>query len=82
MNLDALLAELVARKGSDLFITVGTPPTLKINGHLFSLGSEALDKQSALNLVRRRSALSISSATSAPRRATTPSTARHWDAFG
>ena len=52
MNLDALLAELVARKGSDLFITVGTPPTLKINGHLFSLGSEALDKQSALTLVR------------------------------
>lgn len=52
MNLDALLVELVARKGSDLFITVGTPPTLKINGHLFSLGSEALDKQSALNLVR------------------------------
>ncbi len=29
MNLDALLTELVARKGSDLFITVGTPPTLK-----------------------------------------------------
>ncbi|CAJ1844344.1 type IVa pilus ATPase TapU [Aeromonas salmonicida] len=52
MNLDALLAELVARKGSDLFITVGTPPTLKINGHLVSLGSEALDKQSALTLVR------------------------------
>jgi len=52
MNLDALLAELVSRKGSDLFITVGTPPTLKINGHLFSLGSEALDKQSALTLVR------------------------------
>lgn len=37
MNLDALLTELVARKGSDLFITVGTPPTLKVNGHLQSL---------------------------------------------
>jgi len=52
MSLDALLTELVARKGSDLFITVGTPPTLKVNGHLQSLGGEPLDKKSALTLVK------------------------------
>ena len=38
MNLDELLTELVERKGSDLFVTVGSPPTLKVNGHLVSLG--------------------------------------------
>ncbi len=38
MNLDDLLSELVERKGSDLFVTVGSPPTLKVNGHLVSLG--------------------------------------------
>lgn len=52
MNLDALLTELVARKGSDLFITVGTPPTLKVNGHLQSLAEAPLDKARALALVK------------------------------
>ncbi|MBF4800225.1 type IVa pilus ATPase TapU [Aeromonas hydrophila] len=52
MNLDALLTELVARKGSDLFITVGTPPTLKVNGHLQSLTEAPLDKARALALVK------------------------------
>ncbi|MFE8729909.1 type IV pili twitching motility protein PilT, partial [Aeromonas hydrophila] len=52
MNLDELLGQLVEKKGSDLFVTVGTPPTLKVNGHLLSLGGEALDKKAALTLVR------------------------------
>lgn len=52
MNLDDLLSELVERKGSDLFVTVGSPPTLKVNGHLVSLGGAALDKKGALTLVR------------------------------
>lgn len=52
MNLDALLTELVSRKGSDLFITVGTPPTLKVNGHLQSLAEAPLDKARALALVK------------------------------
>ncbi len=38
MNLDDLLSQLVERKGSDLFVTVGSPPILKVNGHLVSLG--------------------------------------------
>ncbi len=33
-ELPALLAELVARKGSDLFLSAGAPPTLKVNGRL------------------------------------------------
>ncbi|RQM57982.1 type IV pili twitching motility protein PilT, partial [Aeromonas enteropelogenes] len=52
MNLDQMLAELVSRKGSDLFVTVGSPPTLKVNGHLVALGNEPLDKKEALTLVR------------------------------
>ncbi len=40
MNLDELLGQLVEKKGSDLFVTVGTPPTLKVNGHLLSLGAK------------------------------------------
>ncbi|MGL4931887.1 MAG: ATPase, T2SS/T4P/T4SS family, partial [Aeromonas sp.] len=52
MNLDELLTALVERKGSDLFVTVGSPPTLKVNGHLVSLGDQALDKKGALTLIR------------------------------
>ncbi|UNP88081.1 PilT/PilU family type 4a pilus ATPase [Aeromonas encheleia] len=52
MNMDVLLAELVAQKGSDLFITVDAPPTLKVNGRLVSLGDKPLDRPAALALVR------------------------------
>lgn len=52
MNMDVLLAKLVAQKGSDLFVTVGAPPTLKINGRLVPLGEVPLDSQAALSLVR------------------------------
>ncbi|MGL5660849.1 MAG: PilT/PilU family type 4a pilus ATPase [Aeromonas sp.] len=52
MKLDDLLTELVAQKGSDLFVTVGSPPTLKVNGHLVSLGGARLDKNSTLALVK------------------------------
>lgn len=52
MNMDVLLAALVEQKGSDLFITVGAPPTLKVNGRLIPLGETPLDRQSALTLVK------------------------------
>jgi len=52
MNMDVLLAALVEQKGSDLFITVDAPPTLKVNGRLVPLGDKPLDKQAALALVR------------------------------
>nr|WP_270835447.1 hypothetical protein [Aeromonas sp. QDB30] len=52
MNMDVLLAALVEQKGSDLFITVDAPPTLKVNGRLVSLGPAPLDKTTALALIR------------------------------
>ena len=52
MNMDVLLAALVEQKGSDLFITVDAPPTLKVNGRLVPLGDKPLDRQTALTLVR------------------------------
>ena len=52
MNMDVLLAALVEQKGSDLFITVDAPPTLKVNGRLVPLTAAPLDKQAAIALVR------------------------------
>ncbi|MEI4976583.1 type IV pili twitching motility protein PilT, partial [Aeromonas caviae] len=52
MNMDVLLAALVEQKGSDLFITVDAPPTLKVNGRLVSLRPAPLDKTTALALIR------------------------------
>ncbi|MDK3163403.1 type IV pili twitching motility protein PilT, partial [Aeromonas caviae] len=52
MNMDVLLAALVEQKGSDLFITVDAPPTLKVNGRLVSLGPAPRDKTTALALIR------------------------------
>lgn len=52
MNMDVLLAALVEQKGSDLFITVGAPPTLKVNGRLVPLGETPLDNQATLALVK------------------------------
>ena len=52
MNMDVLLTALVEQKGSDLFITVDAPPTLKVNGRLVPLGDKPLDRQAALTLVR------------------------------
>ena len=51
MNMDVLLAALVEQKGSDLFITVDAPPTLKVNGRLVPLEGGPLDRQAALALV-------------------------------
>lgn len=52
MNMDVLLAALVEQKGSDLFITVDAPPTLKVNGRFIPLGDKPLDREAALTLVR------------------------------
>jgi len=63
MNMDVLLAALVEQKGSDLFITVDAPPTLKVNGRFapptlkvngrfIPLGDKPLDREAALALVK------------------------------
>ena len=53
MALDDLLCELVLNDGSDLFVTVGSPPTLNAGGKYVPAGSgEVLDHEAARALVR------------------------------
>lgn len=47
-----LLALLVQKKGSDLFITVGFPPAIKIDGRLTPVTGQALTPQHTLELAR------------------------------
>lgn len=51
MDLELCLNALVEQKGSDLFITVGVPPTLKINGELLAIGEEKLSEEQTKNIV-------------------------------
>ena len=52
MQLDFLLAQLVERKGSDLLVTTGSAPLIKVDGSLEALGGEPLDCSEAAQLVR------------------------------
>lgn len=52
MEIDQLLGEMTARKGSDLFVTVGVPPSMKVDGVLERLGEGALDEDGTAALVR------------------------------
>src|ERR671915_965542 len=47
-----LLRALVAKKGSDLFITAGFPPALKIDGKVTPVSQQALNAQHTAMLVR------------------------------
>ncbi len=53
MVLANLLRTLVDEKGSDLFISVGIQPSLKVNGKLRRLGDGVLDERDVLSLVRQ-----------------------------
>jgi twitching motility protein PilU len=44
MNLKALLKFVVDKNGTDLFINVGAPPTVKILGSMKPIGQTALTK--------------------------------------
>ncbi len=46
-----LLAMLVEKDGSDLFITVGAPPTLKIHGEITPAGSKPLTREQVEEIV-------------------------------
>ena len=48
----ALLAQMRARGGSDLFITAGFPPAIKLDGKLTPLAGAALDAQQTAGYVR------------------------------
>ena len=51
MEFDKLLKLVVEKGASDLFITAGQPPTLKINGKLFTATKTALSPEQARDLV-------------------------------
>lgn len=50
MHLDPLLREAVARGASDLHVTVGAPPTLRINGALIKTNRPVLGTTDTVNL--------------------------------
>lgn len=51
-RIDGLLQLLVHHKGSDLFLSVGIEPCLKVNGRLTTLGSVKLDGDMVLEFIR------------------------------
>jgi twitching motility protein PilU len=50
--LDDLLVLMVEKNGSDLYLTVGSPPVMKIDGRAVSLGAEMLKSGQVLNLAK------------------------------
>lgn len=51
MSLETWLSDLVEKKGSDLFLTVGIPPTIKIQSRLLPLREEKLSEEEVKTLV-------------------------------
>lgn len=51
MDMDSLLKLMVDKRASDLFITRGVPPSIKINGKVIPVGKVALSGAQAFNLV-------------------------------
>ena len=47
-----LLKKLVHKDGSDLFVTVGAPPSMKIDGKMTPLSTQALSPSHTQSLVR------------------------------
>ena len=52
MKIDSLLRLLVDQKGSDLFLSVGIEPCLKVNGKLVALGTVRLDDEMVSEFIR------------------------------
>ena len=52
MKIDGLLQLLVDQKGSDLFLSVGIEPCLKVNGKMTPLGSVRLDAEMVTEFIR------------------------------
>ena len=51
MEFDKLLRLVVEKGASDLFITAGKPPMLKINGKLFAAGKSSLSPEQSKDTV-------------------------------
>ncbi len=51
MDFDALLSLMVEKGASDLFISVGVPPSIKVNGQIMPVGKKPLDNAAAKTVV-------------------------------
>jgi len=51
MDFDSLLKLMVHKKASDLFITVGTPPSMKVNGKISPVTKKSLNSTQAHQIV-------------------------------
>ena len=51
MDFDKLLQLMVDKKASDLFVTVGVPPSMKVNGQILPIGKSSLECPQARVLV-------------------------------
>lgn len=51
MDFDKLLQLMVDKKASDLFVTVGVPPSMKVNGQILPVGKSSLECPQARVLV-------------------------------
>lgn len=51
MQLDPVLKLMAQQKASDLFITAGRPPSVKLHGKLQPIGSDALSEEKSLEMV-------------------------------
>jgi len=52
MNIDGILAEAFLKKASDIHITVGAPPIIRVHGNLIHLGEEKLTPDTIERVVR------------------------------
>lgn len=51
VTIEDLVQQLVERGGSDLHISAGSPPMIRVNGRLVATGSEILDPESTRKLI-------------------------------
>lgn len=51
VDFEALLTLMVQKQASDLFITVGVPPSIKVNGRIMPVAKAALSEQQSRELV-------------------------------
>ena len=51
MDFEKLLKLVTEKEASDLFITAGKPPSMKINGKLYAAGKNALSPDEARDVV-------------------------------
>ena len=52
VNMDRLLQACVSQGGSDIHLTTGRPPVLRIDGHLRSLETKVLEPDDTAALMR------------------------------